>query len=647
MPRYKVTAPDGSQHYVNAPEGATQDQALDYFKQNWKPAEPSVESLRAAFLKAHDSGHTENAAFLAKQIRAREAKVQPDVFQKLAGSNDDGNAQGREDFMRAAWHHASSLPLGAAQLVANVLPGSSGDRMNEYMRGRENEYRSKIGDSAAGDLGAVMGELPSLLAGGAMARPVVAGAAKAAGYMPKAGGAIQKAVNATGEGAAIGAMMPKTGADEDFWGSTGEQALIGGALQPAIAGGAKLLGKAVASYGNRNAPRSWDNLQRPMTKAEELAKAMPGLQVPAWKDSEGVLRNFAEGAKAMPQTKAAMNQMERQAFEQYNQQMVARGLPPTPVMDEAGNVLRWEAAKPSGAVGQGYIDEAANQFNQAYGALHKGRTIPLGDEYMNGFNGMVNELQSYKPDLAPTVVGRLNMIQQPLTKGMQLKTQTQPARQLDTLTNTWTEPAVNQSGGHVGVSSQSMQEAISAAHGEAAAMARDGQHQAADYMRQYARQLENARMAGLPPEVASQAEPINNAFRNFAQYRQGMNTPAAQKQGYLTPDQHLRAIMQNGRKYGGVNQSASGNLPNQREATLASQVLGSRLPDIGPGTAEKAFTFASMLNPKLMAADFLASRVAKGAVMKAPMPGRNNRLAALPKLLRGAPGVAAIEGNSE
>lgn len=647
MPRYKVTAPDGSQHYVNAPEGATSDQALDYFRQNWKPSEPSVESLRSAFLKAHDSGHTENAAFLARQIKAREAKAQPDVFQKLAGTNEDGGAQGREDFMRAAWHHASSLPLGAAQLVANALPGSAGERMNEYMRGRENEYRNKIGDSAAGDLGAVMGELPSLLAGGAMARPVVAGAAKAAGYIPKAGSAIQKAVSATGEGAAIGAMMPKTGADEDFWGSTAEQALIGGALQPAVAGGAKLLGKAVASYGNRNAPRSWDNLQRPLTRAEELAKAMPGVQIPAWKDSEGVLRNFAEGAKAMPQTKATMNQMERKAFEQYNQQMVARGLPPVPVTDEVGNVIRWEAAKPSGSVGQAYVDEAANQFDQAYNALHHGRTIPLGDEYLGGVEGMIKELQNYKPDLAPQVVGRLNMIHQPLTKGMQLNTQTQPAQVIDHLTNTVRPAQVTQSGGHVGVSSQSMQEAISAAHGEAAAMARDGQHQAAEYMRQYARQLESARMAGLPPEVASQAEPVNQAFRNFAQYRQGMNTPAAQKQGYLTPDQHLRAIMQNGRKYGGVNQSASGNLPNQREATLASQVLGSRLPDVGPGTAEKAFTFASIMNPKLMAADFLTSRVAKGALMKAPLPMRQNRLGAMPGLLRGAPGVATIEGNKE
>lgn len=612
MPRFKVTAPDGSQHYVNAPEGASMDQALDYFKQNWKPQQQA-----------------------------------PDVFQKLAGSNDDGNAQGREDFMRAAWHHASGLPLGAAQLVANALPGSTGERMNEYMRGRESDYRSKIGDSAAGDLGAVMGELPSLLAGGAMARPVVAGAAKAAGYIPKAGGAIQKAVNATGEGAAIGAMMPKTGADEDFWGSTAEQALIGGALQPAMAGGAKLLGKAVASYGNRNAPRSWDNLQRPMTKAEELAKAMPGLQIPAWKDSEGVLRNFAEGAKAMPQTKATMNQMERQAFEQYNQQMVARGLPPVPVMDEAGNVLRWESAKPSGAVGQGYIDEAARAFDDAYKALHQGRTIPLGDDYMGGVSAMIKELQNYKPDVAPSVIGRLNMIHNPLTKGMQLNTHTQPAQVIDHLTNTVRPAKVTQQGGHVGVSSQSIQEAISAAHGEAAALAREGQHQAAEYLRQYARQLESARMSGLPPEVASQAEPINKAFRNFAQYRQGMNSPAAQKQGYLTPDQHLRAIMQNGRKYGGVNQSASGNLPNQQEATLASQVLGSRLPDVGPGTAEKAFTFASILNPKLMAADYLTSRVARGSLMKPPLPARPNKMGGLPKLLRGAPSVAAIEGNQE
>lgn len=38
MPTFVVTAPDGKEYEVDAPKGATQEQALSYFQQNWKPA---------------------------------------------------------------------------------------------------------------------------------------------------------------------------------------------------------------------------------------------------------------------------------------------------------------------------------------------------------------------------------------------------------------------------------------------------------------------------------------------------------------------------------------------------------------------------------------------------------------------------------
>lgn len=37
MPTFVVTAPDGKEYDVDAPRGATQEQALAYFQQNWKP----------------------------------------------------------------------------------------------------------------------------------------------------------------------------------------------------------------------------------------------------------------------------------------------------------------------------------------------------------------------------------------------------------------------------------------------------------------------------------------------------------------------------------------------------------------------------------------------------------------------------------
>ena len=39
MATFVVTAPDGKEYEVSAPEGATQEQALSYFQSQWKPQE--------------------------------------------------------------------------------------------------------------------------------------------------------------------------------------------------------------------------------------------------------------------------------------------------------------------------------------------------------------------------------------------------------------------------------------------------------------------------------------------------------------------------------------------------------------------------------------------------------------------------------
>lgn len=43
MATYTITAPDGKEYDIDTPEGATQEQALEYFKSNWKPQEPQAQ----------------------------------------------------------------------------------------------------------------------------------------------------------------------------------------------------------------------------------------------------------------------------------------------------------------------------------------------------------------------------------------------------------------------------------------------------------------------------------------------------------------------------------------------------------------------------------------------------------------------------
>ena len=45
MPSYIVTAPDGKEYDVDTPEGATGEQALEYFKSQWQPHKKIAVSL--------------------------------------------------------------------------------------------------------------------------------------------------------------------------------------------------------------------------------------------------------------------------------------------------------------------------------------------------------------------------------------------------------------------------------------------------------------------------------------------------------------------------------------------------------------------------------------------------------------------------
>jgi hypothetical protein len=88
MAPYIATAPDGKEYEIDAPEGATQEQALDYFKANWK-------SQEQAPLEAPPE---------EKSTLQRFADIPANAVQSLVG----------------AAKYSGNLPAGMAQGVANI-----------------------------------------------------------------------------------------------------------------------------------------------------------------------------------------------------------------------------------------------------------------------------------------------------------------------------------------------------------------------------------------------------------------------------------------------------------------------------------------------------------------------------------------------
>ena len=108
-----------------------------------------------------------------------------------------------------------------------------------------------------------------------------------------------------------------------------------------------------------------------------------GINVPMWKATDNkIIRDLAERAKVLPVAGSVLRGQERTAFEDFNKIMSAKATPPMPILDDAGSVLRWET-KPVKEMGSDALNTLRSRFDDAYGALYKGRGIPLDRQYGN------------------------------------------------------------------------------------------------------------------------------------------------------------------------------------------------------------------------------------------------------------------------
>jgi ribosomal protein S7 len=112
MATYIATAPDGKEYEIDAPEGATQEQALDYFKSNWKPQE---------------------------QIQAPEEKT---TLQRFA----DIPANAVQSLVGAA-KYSGNLPAGMAQGVSNIGVNAA-ELVNAIPPEKAAEYKSAVQQKA-------------------------------------------------------------------------------------------------------------------------------------------------------------------------------------------------------------------------------------------------------------------------------------------------------------------------------------------------------------------------------------------------------------------------------------------------------------------------------------------------------------------
>lgn len=147
MPKYIVTAPDGKEYEINAPDGATPDQVIEFAKQNYsstsKPEKPAVMSLGESIrdiprqvgltARAGVSGLTDVADLLATPFRAGLSAITgQDIapvgegVSNLLGLPQPQNATERTVQSAARATAGAMTPVGLARLVKPITDTARG-----------------------------------------------------------------------------------------------------------------------------------------------------------------------------------------------------------------------------------------------------------------------------------------------------------------------------------------------------------------------------------------------------------------------------------------------------------------------------------------------------------------------------------------
>ena len=386
-----------------------------------------------------------------------------------------------------------------------------------------------------------------------------------------------------------------------------------------------------------------------------------GVHVPFWKaTSNDTVRTLAERMKGFPLAGPAMRQQEQAALSDYTAMKAKEAMPDyLPSYDQNGVFKSWVKNNKNPQVDDHLLDTIKNQNDQVFDEIYRGRTIPMqgsGYDVPADVNALLNDVRTRKPDIADIVEGRINGIQSPMNNAVTLTS----TPQFSTIVNTQGKPiqtGVNQSGGNAGISADTLKDKINDAKAQAMAMQRSNQTEAANYMWEYANILENMRYKGLPPDASTMLPMANDAWRNMITLETAYNKGGANRAGVLSPrnvSDALRAMDKSPNK----RTFAHNNMPGQRTVNQDNQVLGSLLPEVGPGTAEKmqAMLFTALgpaasiglMGQDLGAMTLLTTKLGNKMLMGSTAPQvaatkwLDKNQSALSSVLRGAAGATVL-----
>jgi hypothetical protein len=458
---------------------------------------------------------------------------------------------------KSAWDRAA---MGLKGMVTDLTPE------DRALLEQGKAFREQA--DTAGTVGNIAGDIALTAAPALRAQQAVATGAR---YLPRAMQFVGRGVpsSAVAGGATSAALAPEDRSEAAFGGAAG------GALGQASG---QILTKALGGMVSGQVTPA----------ARQLMDQ--GAFVPMWKASENKkLRTLAERGRAYPIAGDIIKSQERAGIESWNKILMKEATPPTFFVDDAG-VIRRSTTEPVPDVGTEGLNKLASKFDNAYGTLYGNRGVPVDDMFKTEVGQLSESTRRYMPSVSSDVDGMITKVNDILagpTASKTTRTGGQPvgkglvSQNMKTPLVTATEP------GREVISYNALKEAIDTVDKGVTAAWRVGNSDKAEALMALRDSLRQMRTRGLPPEVQSMGDEINQAYAKFKTIERAAGTLGAQRAGgVVTPGQQLSSIRARDKT---PNKSAfsRGNAPGQRQALTAQEVYGSTLPEVGPGTAEK------------------------------------------------------------
>lgn len=475
----------------------------------------------------------------------------------------------------AGYGKAGSDLVGGIERLGNMVGIGNYDQKAAQEDAR---IDAPLMNTTAGKVGNFAGNvaLTALPVGGATGA-VTRGATAAARVLPQALQATARFIAPTAAAAATGAATGALSNPQDMT-QGAEMGAIGGA-------GGDLVGRGLTRVAG--------GMLAGGVTPEARALMDQGVNVPIWKAQNGFIRTAGESLKKFPLVGDLMRNAEGRAGQQWNRNLMRDATPGAPVMDDAGNVIRWDTSAPVTAVGQDGMQQVGARFRDAYGAIYGNRAIPVPQGLNDELEGIVQNTRAYNPGVADDVAGAAREAGDALNRAVAPTVTTAStgggsvgSGRISGNMRTPVQTTTTTELGHAGAAPQDFANAIGSLDARISDAWRDGNGTLGRQLQAMRDAIANAREQGLPPEVQSMLQPVNQAYGNFKTLqRAASGLGAMRNDGVVSPQQMLNAVRA-GDTTAGKSASAQGTARGQQAAQDAYKVFGSRLPEVGPGTSE-------------------------------------------------------------